>query len=123
MPALVLGSIAAVIIGILCVVSYKRSPNKKRSFVLECLRFFIGLLVISLLWQPEWLTVINPTTKPRIAILWDDSKSMLSTDAQLPEMLSSKKEIVSRAQFTQQLLKSNLWNALSAEGKNEIVTR
>ncbi len=123
MPALVLGSIAAVIIGILCVVSYKRSPNKKRSLVLECLRFFIGLLVISLLWQPEWLTVINPTTKPRIAILWDDSKSMLSTDAQLPEMLSSKKEIVSRAQFTQQLLKSNLWNALSAEGKNEIVTR
>ena len=123
MPALVIGTIAAVIIGILCIVSYKRSPNKKRSFVLECLRFFIGLLVISLLWQPEWLTVINPTTKPRIAILWDDSKSMLSTDAQLPEMLSSKKEIVSRAEFTQQLLKSNLWNALSAEGKNEIVTR
>ena len=123
MPALVLGSIAAVIIGILCIVSYKRSPNKKRSLVLECLRFFIGLLVISLLWQPEWLTVINPTTKPRIAILWDDSKSMLSTDAQLPQLFSPKQEIVSRAEFTQQLLKSKLWNALSAEGRNEIVTR
>lgn len=123
MPALVIGTLAAVIIGILCVVSYKRSPNKKRSLVLECLRFFIGLLVISLLWQPEWLTVINPTTKPRIAILWDDSKSMLSTDAQLPQLFSPKQEIVSRAEFTQQLLKSKLWNALSAEGRNEIVTR
>ena len=122
-PALVLGSTAAVIIGFLCVISYKRSPNKKRSFVLECLRFFIGLLVISLLWQSEWLTVINPTTKPRIAILWDDSKSMLSTDAQLPKLLSPKQEIVSRAEFTQQLLKSTLWNDLSAGGSNEIITR
>lgn len=34
-----------------------------------------------------------------------------------------EKEIVSRAEFTQQLLKSTLWNALSAEGRNEIVTR
>jgi hypothetical protein len=120
---LAVGIIAALILVIVCLASYRRSPNKKRSAALECLRFFIGLLVIALLWQPEWLTVIHPNTKPRIAILWDDSKSMTTTDAQLPQLFSPTKEIVTRAEFTSQILNSSLWNSLSANGANEIITR
>lgn len=123
LPVLITGLVAILVVGYLCVLGYRRSPNKKRSAVLESLRFFITLLVIAMLWQPEWLTVIHPTTKPRIAILWDDSKSMQTTDAELPQLFSPKKEIVSRAEFTKQLLNSNLWNDLSADGKNELITR
>ncbi|HBE21994.1 MAG TPA: hypothetical protein DDW21_00740, partial [Verrucomicrobiales bacterium] len=123
LPILIIGAVAALLIGILCVKSYRRSPNKRRSAILESLRFIIALLVIALLWQPEWLTVIHPTTKPRIAVIWDDSKSMETTDAQLPQLFSPNKEITTRKEFTQRLLASNLWSALSAEGKNELVTR
>lgn len=123
LPILIIGAVAALLIGILCVKSYRRSPNKRRSALLESLRFIITLLVIALLWQPEWLTVIHPTTKPRIAVIWDDSKSMETTDAQLPQLFSPNKEITTRKEFTQRLLASNLWSALSAEGKNELVTR
>ena len=52
--------------------------------LLECLRFLAALAVVILLWQPEWLTTVHPDTKPQIAILWDDSKSMTTIDATLP---------------------------------------
>jgi hypothetical protein len=123
LPILIIGAVAALLIGILCVKSYRRNPNKRRSAILESLRFIIAMLVIALLWQPEWLTVIHPTTKPRIAVIWDDSKSMETTDAQLPQLFSPNKEITTRKEFTQRLLAANLWSALSAEGKNELVTR
>lgn len=107
----------------LCVVSYRRAPDKKRAVFLESLRFFIAAIVAFLLQQPEWRTVIIPDTKPRIAILWDDSKSMQTTDAELPEIFSPNKEITSRADFTKKIIESQLWNSLSANGANEIVTR
>ena len=123
LPVLITGLVAIVVVALLCIIGYRRSPNKKRSALLESLRFFITLIVVAMMWQPEWLTVIHPTTKPRIAILWDDSKSMQTTDAELPEMFSPKKEIVSRAEFTKKILDSDLWNALSAQGQNELITR
>ncbi len=123
LPVLITGLVAIVVVAILCVLGYRRSPNKKRGALLEFLRFFITLLVVALMFQPEWLTVINPTTKPRIAILWDDSKSMQSTDAELPEIFSPKKEIVTRAEFAKKVLDSDLWNALSVQGQNELITR
>jgi hypothetical protein len=123
LPSLLIGLAAILVVAVLCVLSYRRSPNKKRSAVLESLRFFITVLVVGMLWQPEWLTVIHPTTKPRIAILWDDSKSMQTTDAELPQLFSPSKEIVTRAEFTKKVLDSDLWNALSAQGQNELITR
>jgi hypothetical protein len=123
LPVLITGLVAIAVVGILCLLNYRRSPNKKRGAMLECLRFFIALLVVGLMFQPEWLTVIQPSTKPRIAILWDDSKSMQTTDAELPEIFSPKKEIVTRGEFTKKVLDSDLWNSLSAEGRNELIKR
>ncbi len=115
-----LGISALILVAALCVVSWRRSPHPKRSALLESLRFLCTALVVVLLWQPEWLTTIHPTTKPQIAILWDDSKSMSTLDASLPPSLSEKSEVVSRADWVKKALASDLWKPLAANGANEV---
>ncbi len=121
-----LGIAALLVVAFLCFLSWKRSPHPLRTAALEGLRFFIALLVVTLLWQPEWRTVIHPTTKPRIAILWDDSGSMKTLDAGLPKTLSSKGssgEIVARSEWVEKALASDLWNPLRSGGANDLITK
>ena len=115
-----IGIIALVVVAVLSVISWKRSPHPKRTAVLECLRFLAALTVVILLWQPEWLTTLHPDTKPQIAILWDDSKSMTTIDATLPPVLSDKSEVVSRAAWVKRALASDLWKPLEANGANDV---
>ena len=115
-----IGIIALVVVAVLSVISWKRSPHPKRTAVLECLRFLAALAVVILLWQPEWLTTLHPDTKPQIAILWDDSKSMTTIDATLPPVLSDKSEVVSRAEWVKRALASDLWKPLEANGANDV---
>jgi hypothetical protein len=115
-----IGIIALILVAALSVISWRRSPHPKRTGVLEVLRFLATLAVVILLWQPEWLTTVHPDTKPQIAILWDDSKSMTTTDAALPPALSEKSEIVSRAAWVKKVLASDLWKPLEANGANEL---
>lgn len=117
-----IGAIALILIGGLCILSWKRSPHPRRTAALEALRFFAATFVVILLWQPEWRTVVNPDTKPQIAILWDDSKSMTTVDATLPPVLSEKSEVVSRAEWVKAALNSELWKPLEANGANEVIT-
>ncbi len=117
-----IGIIALILVGVLSVVSWKRSPHPGRTAVLECLRFLAALTVVILLWQPEWLTTIHPGTKPQIAILWDDSKSMATIDAALPPVLSDQSRVVSRAEWVKLALASGLWKPLEANGANEVTT-
>ncbi|MEO5917701.1 MAG: hypothetical protein ABIS50_25950 [Luteolibacter sp.] len=117
-----IGIIALILVGVLSVISWKRSPHRGRTAVLECLRFLAALAVVILLWQPEWLTTLHPNTKPQIAILWDDSKSMTTIDATLPPDLSEKAEVVSRADWVKKALASDLWKPLEAKGANEVTT-
>lgn len=119
-----LGIIALLAVAVLCVFSWKRSPHPGRTAALEILRFFISALVVIMLWQPEWKTVINPTTKPKIAILWDESGSMKTLDAPLPAELaddSEAGEIVSREDWVKRALDSDLWEPLSAKGTNDLM--
>lgn len=120
---LTIGLVALVLVGFLCFVSWRRSPHPARTGLLEGLRFFCTLLVVLLLWKPEWLTVIHPVTKPRIAILWDQSKSMETLDAELPQLFSPSREVVSRAAWTKAAMESPLWVPLKEDGKNEVVDR
>ena len=93
---------------------------------MEILRFFITAIVVILLWQPEWRTIINPTTKPKIAILWDDSGSMKTLDARLPAALAGEgkaDEIVARAEWVEKALASDLWTPLRSGGANDLITR
>lgn len=117
-----IGIVALILVGALCVVSWKRSPHPRRSALLEGLRFFVTLIVVILLWQLEWRTTLHPDTKPQIAILWDDSKSMTTIDATLPPILSDKADVVSRADWVKKSLASDLWKPLEANGANELVT-
>lgn len=117
-----IGIIALVLVAVLCVVSWKRSPHPKRTAALETLRFLSALAVVVLLWQPEWLTTIHPNTKPQIAILWDDSKSMTTIDATLPPILSEKPDVISRAEWVKKAIASDLWKPLQANGANELTT-
>ncbi len=116
-----IGSIALLLVGGLCFVSWKRSAHRGRAALLESLRFLAALTVVLLLWQPEWLTTIHPNTKPQIAILWDDSKSMTTVDATLPPIFSDKSEVVSRADWVKRALDSALWKPLEAKGANEVI--
>ena len=88
--------------------------------MLECMRFLAALGVVILLWQPEWLTTIHPNSKPKIAILWDDSKSMTTIDAKLPPALSEKSAVISRADWVKKALGSDLWKPLEANGANDV---
>ncbi len=115
-----IGIIALILIAALAVVSWKRSPHPRRTAALESLRFLASLGVVLLLWQPEWKTTIHPDTKPKIAILWDDSKSMTTIDATLPPILSERSEIVSRADWVKKALTSDLWEPLEAKGANDV---
>ncbi len=94
--------------------------------MLEILRFVIVGIVVMLLWQPEWRTVIRPDTKPKIAILWDDSRSMETLDAELPPMLmqpSDKSAVVAREDWAKRVMDSDLWETLRSGGANELLVQ
>ena len=115
-----IGISALILIGTLSFLTWKRSPHRGRTAALEVLRMLAVLAVVILLWQPEWRAVIHPDTNPQIVILWDDSKSMQTIDATLPPVLSNQSDIVSRADWAQKALASDLWRPLEAEGRNVV---
>lgn len=113
-----------VVIAILCIAGWRRGPRRKLTAVLEILRFVIAGVVVMLLWQPEWRTVITPTTKPAIAVLWDDSGSMGTTDATLSEGLADGEEkVVSRSEWVKRALGSEMWMSLQGGGRNKVISR
>lgn len=115
-----------IVVGYLCFLSWKRSPHPGRTAFLESLRFLITVLVVILLWQPEWRTIVNPDSKPKIAILWDDSRSMTTLDAPLPAVLTGEGQtgtILSRADWVKKAVESTLWEPLRVGGKNEVSIR
>jgi len=115
-----IGIIGLILIGVLSFIGWKRSPHRGRTALLEIMRMIAALAVVMMLWQPEWRTIIHPNTKPKIAILWDDSKSMNNIDSMLPPVLSAKGEIVSRADWVKRALASELWKPLQANGANDV---
>lgn len=115
-----IGSIALLLLGALSLLTWRRGAHRGRTAMLEILRMLAGLTVVLMLWQPEWRTIVHPNSKPKIAILWDDSKSMTTIDATLPPVLSDKVAIVSRAEWVKQAIASELWKPLAAKGGNEV---
>lgn len=73
-----------------------------------------------MLWEPEWHTTHEPTSKPEIMILYDASASTNTIDAILPTSLSSNQEIVSRKDWIKQVLSSESFQSLKDDGKHRI---
>ena len=77
---------------------------------LEVLRALIVALIALLLNQPEWIEQYQPDTKPTIAVLWDDSRSMETRDV-LVEGVGGK-QAITRAEAVKPLLDSKAWSEL-----------
>lgn len=107
----------------LSIASWRRNAHPKRTALLECMRLLATVLGVALLWQPEWRTTLHPETKPRIAILRDDSGSMNTLDAEMPQELSANKEVVTRSSWVETLLQSKVLADLAADPKNEVIHR
>jgi hypothetical protein len=108
-------SITLSIIAILgtCAVSYYawlRSGRLQSVAKLEVLRVLIVAMIAVLLNQPEWIEEYQPDTKPTIAILWDDSRSMETRDVLVDG--SAGKEAITRAEAIMPLLDAAAWSAL-----------
>ena len=116
LATLLIGCCALIAISYLCILTIKRSARPKRTGLIEGLRFLITLLVVLMLWGPEWRTTIAPLDEPEIAILWDASGSGATIDAQLPD----SQGVVSRQQFTSQVLDLDVWKTLENDGKTTV---
>lgn len=105
---------------LLCFSSVVRSSRPKRTAILEVLRFLSTLIVVLMLWQPEWRSTHQPTSKPEVIILYDASASTETIDAILPTYLSSNQAIVSRKNWIQQVLASDSFQSLKEDENNRV---
>lgn len=97
-----------------------RATRPKRTGALEAIRFLCTLLVVLLLWQPEWREVTEPDSKPEVAILFDASRSSETDDAVLPAELDAKQEVVSRSEWMNKVLASELFTPLKNNESNRV---
>jgi len=119
----IIGIVALVIIAALCLIAWKRATRPYRTGILEGLRFLIALIIVLMLWKPEWRTVTYPEDKPEIAILWDGSESMTTEDAVLPEWMNKNSPVSTRADFIKQALDADFWKNLEDGGKVRVFTQ
>ncbi len=118
----IIGLVALAIIGGLCLIAWKRATRPVRTGLLEGLRFLIALIIVLMLWKPEWRTITYPEDKPEIAILWDGSESMTTEDAVLPKWLDNSSSVATRAEFIKQALGADFWEKLEDGGKVKVFT-
>ncbi len=74
-----------------------------------------------MLWEPEWRTITEPTSKPEIIILYDASSSTETIDAILPPSLNSTQAVVSRQNWIKQVLSSESFTTLKENDKNRVL--
>lgn len=68
-----------------CIWAFIRSGFAKGTGFLELLRFVIVVLVAITILKPEWRELHRPDSKPTLAVLWDQSRSMLTNDVIDPD--------------------------------------
>jgi hypothetical protein len=96
-----------------CAVSYyawERSGRLRAVAQLEVFRVLIVALIAVLLNQPEWIEKYQPDTKPTIAVLWDDSRSMQTRDVLIDG--SGGLQAVTRAEAVMPLIDAKTWSEL-----------
>jgi hypothetical protein len=114
-----IGIIALILAASLSFLAIKRSPRRKRTILLESMRMIAITIVVILTWQPEWRKILNPKSKPQIAILHDASRSMETIDATNTSGTGPK--VISRAEAVVGILASDDWHSLESNGKNEVL--
>jgi hypothetical protein len=98
------------VVGGLCFAAWRRSGYRLDYGLVELLRLVIALLGIVLFNQPEWVEQFRPESKPTVAVLWDNSRSMETRDekGQSPGFT----EPVTRRQSLAPLIDPAFWKPL-----------
>ncbi len=104
----------------LCITAVRRSARPRRTGTLETIRFVCVLFVSIMLLGPEWRTVQESDLQPEIVIVTDESLSMSTTDARVPETMESEEKVITREKLVDNLLASEFWKPFEAEGKNRV---
>ena len=120
LPVAITGIAAWCLILILCVVAWRRSVRPGRTGLLELLRLLCGTAAVFFLLNPEWRKTIEPAKQPEIVILHDGSGSMTTADAQLPEELNERREVVTRNEMSDAILETEFWKLLEKDGRNRV---
>ncbi len=114
---------ALIAVSALCITAILRATRPKRTGALETLRFLCTLIVVLMLWQPEWREITEPDSKPEVAILIDASLSSTTEDSILPEEISNQQKVITRAEWMKQVLGSKLFTPLKENKNNRIITQ
>ena len=104
----------------LCITAVRRSARPRRTGTLETIRFVCVLFVSIMLLGPEWRTVQESDLQPEIVIVTDESLSMSTTDARVPETMESEEKVITREKLVDNLLASEFWKPFEAESKNRV---
>ena len=94
----------------LCWFAWRRSGYRRVTGLLEALRLLLAIGIALTLNQPEWREVFKPQSKPEIAVLVDDSRSMETRDI---EAVDKGADALSRADAARPLLSATAWTALA----------
>lgn len=111
---------ALCVVTVLCLKAILRATRPKRTGSLELLRFVCTLMVVLMLWQPEWRQVTEPDSKPAVVILFDASRSGTTADAILPVEINGKQDVVTRREWIDQVMASDLFLPLKNNESNRV---
>ncbi|MFN7138468.1 MAG: VWA domain-containing protein [Limisphaerales bacterium] len=125
---IVLGLIVWLGAGWLCIANWKRNGRKKNIAILEGLRFLLITLIAFTLLRPEFIQSVKRSDDPEIAVLIDDSGSMMTRDivASGPNAgtnnlsqanLPSTNGALTRAEWLEQKRAAEFWKPLEKSGR------
>lgn len=107
-PSTLLASALMVLVTMgLAWLGWRKSGYSIRVAPLEILRVAIVVLVAITLNQPEWLTSFQPTDRPTLLVLSDESGSMQTQDVLV------EGSAISRAEFISPILRDEVWEVAS----------
>lgn len=100
--------------GVICWLGYQRNKRPLTGF-LESIRFFIILLILFLLTQPEWINRRPLNESPQITFLWDNSDSMLTQD-----IANGTGELITRQTAAAEIIASDFLTPLEYKNKLKV---
>lgn len=89
--------------------AWRRSGFRPLIGLLEALRLTAVAAIAVLLNQPEWIEEYRPSTKPTVAVLWDDTASMQTRDVERAGTATA----ATRREAAARLAQPATWSALS----------
>lgn len=90
--------------------AWQRSGFRRVHGLQELLRLLIVCVIVLLFNQPEWVEEYRPDERPKIAVLWDNSRSMQTRDAAPDD--TATRDVITRAEMIRPLTESETWNKL-----------